>query len=486
MAIALRVWAASPIAQHHSDEFGQYLEQAHRLVFGYGLVPWEYRQEMRSWLLPMLLSVPMHIGAVIAPTTNLYLLLPKIAVALCSMPILWASYALGRTVSRAHGLAALFVAALWYEFVYFAAHILAEPLAVAAILPAIALLQREEAPRRHLLLAGFLLAVGTILRFHYGPVAALIMLGYVWHNGLRRIPFILFGSIAALGCSALVDISQNMVPFEWIWNNVTNNVVLGRAAEFGVSGNFAYFNEISIFWQWAQIPLFICILAGMRHYPFLFWVAVANLILHSFIGHKEYRFIFMSMSIFLILAALGSVNCVNWLAERLGKKANYLAYCALGLGWIAFSASLASSKPIGKTWHQVTATKSLVAQAGKLPNICGIGLEMTEFWTTGAYSVLHRDVPIYLEQSIDPAVLRGGRPLVALPGYNSIVGPSTLKPFLPKDYIALRCLPLGMEADIAAYQSGATAICLYARPGACDARGIGQHGAQQIMQSLNR
>ncbi len=50
MAIALRVWAALPVAQHHSDEFGQYLEQAHRLVFGYGLVPWEYRADMRSWL----------------------------------------------------------------------------------------------------------------------------------------------------------------------------------------------------------------------------------------------------------------------------------------------------------------------------------------------------------------------------------------------------------------------------------------------------
>jgi hypothetical protein len=27
-------------------------EQAHRLVFGYGLVPWEFQLGMRSWLLP--------------------------------------------------------------------------------------------------------------------------------------------------------------------------------------------------------------------------------------------------------------------------------------------------------------------------------------------------------------------------------------------------------------------------------------------------
>ena len=37
---------------HHPDELFQYLEQAHRLVFGYGVVPWEFRVGTRSWLLP--------------------------------------------------------------------------------------------------------------------------------------------------------------------------------------------------------------------------------------------------------------------------------------------------------------------------------------------------------------------------------------------------------------------------------------------------
>ena len=36
----------------HYDEVMQYLEQAHRLVFGYGIVPWEYREGTRSWIVP--------------------------------------------------------------------------------------------------------------------------------------------------------------------------------------------------------------------------------------------------------------------------------------------------------------------------------------------------------------------------------------------------------------------------------------------------
>jgi hypothetical protein len=35
-----------------ADEIFQTSEQAHRLVYGSGLVPWEFQLGMRSWLLP--------------------------------------------------------------------------------------------------------------------------------------------------------------------------------------------------------------------------------------------------------------------------------------------------------------------------------------------------------------------------------------------------------------------------------------------------
>ena len=41
------------------DEIYQYLGQAHRLVFGHGYIPWEFRVGLRSWLIPLALAVPM-------------------------------------------------------------------------------------------------------------------------------------------------------------------------------------------------------------------------------------------------------------------------------------------------------------------------------------------------------------------------------------------------------------------------------------------
>src|ERR1700722_17105526 len=42
------------------DEFWQSLEPAHRLVFGYGYLTWEWRKEsaIRSWLFPLIFALP--------------------------------------------------------------------------------------------------------------------------------------------------------------------------------------------------------------------------------------------------------------------------------------------------------------------------------------------------------------------------------------------------------------------------------------------
>src|SRR3546814_8123572 len=94
-------------------------------------MPWEYRYGMRQWLLPLLLAGPMKLGDLIAPASDLYLMLPRMAVAMLSISIMAAALKLGNGISRLHGLVAMFVAAIWFEFVHFAAHTLTEPLATA-------------------------------------------------------------------------------------------------------------------------------------------------------------------------------------------------------------------------------------------------------------------------------------------------------------------------------------------------------------------
>ena len=45
------------------DETIQYFEQGHRLAFGSGIVPWEFDDGIRSWLLPGLIALAMRATA---------------------------------------------------------------------------------------------------------------------------------------------------------------------------------------------------------------------------------------------------------------------------------------------------------------------------------------------------------------------------------------------------------------------------------------
>jgi len=61
-----RVWAAwSDHGIFWPDEIYQSLEPAHRLVFGYGLAPWEFRDGARSWLFPGMFAVAWKAAALI-------------------------------------------------------------------------------------------------------------------------------------------------------------------------------------------------------------------------------------------------------------------------------------------------------------------------------------------------------------------------------------------------------------------------------------
>ncbi|HVF95537.1 MAG TPA: hypothetical protein VM900_14595, partial [Sphingomonas sp.] len=166
LAAALRTLAAITPGFHHPDAIYQYLEPANRLLTGDGLVTWEWRAGMRSWLLPTLLAVPMALGRSLDPSGDLALLLPRIAVALASLSIVWAGWSLGERVSRGAALLGALVAATWFELVHFGAQTLSEPVASAAFLPAAILTTRDRPSRTALVAVGALLALATLLRPH--------------------------------------------------------------------------------------------------------------------------------------------------------------------------------------------------------------------------------------------------------------------------------------------------------------------------------
>ncbi len=307
LAAAIRLPLAFWPNFDHPDEIFQYLEPAWRMLGHDGIVSWEWREGMRSWLLPGLMTGPMALGDWLVPGGMGAFVLPRLVAALASLSIVISAWAFGARVSQAHAVVAGLVAAVWFELVYFAPHTLGEPLATAVMLPAALLITRAAPSRRDLLGGGALLALAVLFRFQYAPAAATLAIGACWQDRSRILP-IMAGGIAMMAVSAVVDAAHGTIPFSWLVANVRQNLLQDRASYFGVMPANAYINCFWLMWSIALVPLLLAVFAGWRHAPVLLWAALVNLAFHSLIGHKEYRFIFLSVALLVIVAALGSAD----------------------------------------------------------------------------------------------------------------------------------------------------------------------------------
>jgi GPI mannosyltransferase 3 len=264
----------------HPDEIFQYLEPAWRMLGHEGIVTWEWRYGMRSWLLPSLAAVPVGLGDWVEPGGTGAFVVPRVTASLASLSIVASAWYLGARVSRIHAIIAAFVAAIWFEFVSYAPHTLSEPLATAMILPAALLLTNDSLSQRRLAVGGALLALAFVFRFQYAPAIAVLALGACWMRWHNIIPLVAGGFIA-LVFGGIADASRGAMPFAWLIANVEQNLLHDRAAEWGISPAITYLYSFWVMWSAAIVLLLFAIRQGCRHAPLLLAAAVANIVFHS-------------------------------------------------------------------------------------------------------------------------------------------------------------------------------------------------------------
>lgn len=471
IGLALRLATLAVPAVHHPDEIYQYLEAAHRQAFGYGVVPWEYRVGMRSWLLPILLAGPMALGDAMAPNGGLYLLLPRLLMVLASTTIIVSAWTLGARSSRRHALVAAIVAATWYELIAFAGHPIGESAGLVAACGAAALMFGPNSSRNRLVVAGGLLALAAILRFQYGP-ALLVLAAFGGGRDFqgRWLP-LASGGMMLLVISSLIDLGHGALPFAWLIENIRQNLILNKAAHFGVSGPLTYIGVVGTMWRWASVPIIIAAYAGMRRQPALFWAAIVHFAVHSLIGHKEYRFILLTDGFAVILAAIGSVDLVDAVATRWPSRRGALVPTAMIGLWLGISLILAMLPWNRPLWTARASANELLAELRDQPGLCGIavlGLPISEL---GGYVGLHRDVPIYIPDARYPNQRQTARALA--PAYNALIATSSGANAVPPGFQSMGCRSTAGEY-IGAYANpedvaGLKTVCRYVRPSSCSA-----------------
>jgi hypothetical protein len=460
--LRLAVTSISYLSYYHPDELFQYLEQAHRLDFGTGVVPWEYRYGIRSWLFPLLLALPMRLGDALSPNGDLQLLLPKALMALCSVGTVWSAYTIGGRISRLHALVAGFVVAVWFDFVLFAAHTLSESISVTAFIIAAAFFLDGQERSSRLVMAGMLFGAAAILRFQYLPAIGIFIL--TQRVELRRWIPLVAGGLAALLVSALTDVAMAQIPFSWFVENIRQNFLKGRSENFGIALPFAYLVEIGRQWSFSLIAIVPLMVLGARRCPSLFWAAAVNLAFHMLIPHKEYRFIFLTTGLFILLAGIGTGEALN-AAHRRWPRMNQRAWVGVALFlWAAASANCAFGEAVWGRWKPNAPMMEAMDDARRVPGLCGIGIYEIAFWQGASYTVLHRAVPMYDILATDRLMVQEPHAALSniLPVVNALVTTPEAQGDIPQAYRLVRC----HEAP-PARPSEVGKACLYVRDGVC-------------------
>lgn len=241
-----------------------------------------------------------------------------------------------------------------------------------------------------LTLSGLLLGISFILRFQMGIMVFMLLLFLLikdWKK-LPQISVILGGIFLAIGLSTIIDYWGYG---EWTfapWNYFYNNLILKKAAGFGISPFYYYFEKVLLrgipplsfffiggfLWFWIKRPLH---LFSLLTWPFF--------LVHSFIGHKELRFIFC-LAPFLPLIWAYFLDQVNSSALFEKKWVRIICYLAI---FQNFSFALISS------------TKPALNQIGYYRHIYQKKERIDKIYTLGVY----RDqLKFYLKSPIELVV----------------------------------------------------------------------------------
>lgn len=458
----LRVWAALTPGFHHPDAIYQYLEPAHRLLTGEGVITWEWRTGIRSWMLPALLAIPLGIGEAIDPNGLLPMILPRFATAAASLGIIWAAWDIGRRHSATTGVLAGVVAATWFEIVFFAAETLAEPIAVAAFLPAAALLTARHAGPRRIAAAGALFAFAALARPHYAPAAAVLVL-VEWRRDLfavRRWAALLAGALAVAAASAIVDAARGLMPFAWILGNFEQNIVHNVSARYGTFPALSYVAWFMEVWSWWMVPAVVGILYGWRQAPGLLAAAAVTLVIHSLIPHKEYRFIFLAFTVLVILAALGWGEIIALARARLSQGQARAVTVGVFAAFTLASIGLAQGKLAPNQLSPNADGWRTFAYLRADPAVCGVALvKPASFAVLPGAVALRRGTPVsmfWTGDSADPADRPMANALAHQAGFNRIVTATQGTLHVPAGWRVDHC-----------EQSWNIRMCVLARSGGC-------------------
>lgn len=434
-----------------ADEIFQTLEPAHRLVFGYGVITWEWGIGMRSWVFPSFLAAVMRATAWMGPGSTGYLLGTTIVLSLISLTAVWFGYAWAK---RASGTPAAVLAAiacaLYFDLVYFAPKALNEVVAAHVMLPGLYLGRYGQrwSERKRMFLAGLLCGLAACLRIQLLPALIFALAYFCYPHWRKRAPAVIAGASAPVLLFGIVDWVTWSYPWQSFIRSYTANLVHGLGKELSSTEPWYWYLLVLL----ALIgPAVLFLYHGCKQSPFLAIFCGIIVVSHSMIPHKEVRYIYPVIAPAITLAAIGVVELLEEFRKRGAMFLNKPQW-VVAIGAICLLGSSAMLAAQHADWYETPWGIGAFDRLSREASLCGVGIYDRNWTESGGYTHLHRNVPI-IQLGSAAELTRDA------PSFNALIAPHN-SPGIPLGFTQSQCWK---------------GVCLFQRAGTCAATAAAGH-----------
>jgi hypothetical protein len=463
LAAALRLWVANDQPNMiWADEIFQVVEPAHRLIYGTGIVAWEYVVAMRSWLFPGVIAGVLWLGRLFGSDPSFKLIPVQLFMVLCSLIPVAVAFRWGERLDGMRGgILVGGITAVWVDLLYMSAHPLSDVIASDVLMAALyaALPLSTQPSLRRLAVAGTLFGLAFVLRMQLGP-ALLVAAIFACRRSPRAWGAMVIGGTAVLLAAGVLDWLTLGTPFRSIWLNLWLNIAKGVSSDYGTMPASYFLVAPILFWGAAPAILVVTqFLFAARRFPALAAVVAVIFLTQSMIGHKEWRFIFPALPLLMSLCGMATVEQIREIRRRWARapSANLMAAAALAV-WAILSLIVALAASYRMHWTLRSELVKAFALASRQQGLCGVDLVDILWLETQGSAGLPAGIPIYVNRAADVAHDQAG--------YNVAI--SDAKATLPQ-FRKLACF--AGSADISGnYKQQA---CVWRREGDC-IQGVGK------------
>ena len=388
----------------HPDEVFQYLEPAHRLVFGNGVVHWEFYYGGRSWLIPGLVAAALALFDLLGLSQpHWYVDGVKLLFCAVSLVIPAGMYFFARRhFSETAARIALVAGAFWYELAGFAHKPMTEFVAAALLCVLLALCVRPLDRTRVVWLTASLAVLVAAIRLQYAPLA-LLLLGLAFLGTGHRLQLALAAGAVFLAVGLFDGITWDAGLFHSYLTNIQFNLVLDpmRAGE---SPPYQFLLWLGLASTGLGALCTLAALAAPRRYGFLLLLIAVTLLAHSLSSHKEYRFIFAAIPLWLLIGS----DLAARAAARLPRPPWPAAAMALGFALVSAAGILNALPGQPRVYHGYSNYHGTInffrerdprleayRYLARTPGVEGVLHHGRFYHELPGYYYLHRKVPFY-------------------------------------------------------------------------------------------